>query len=145
MKKRFSISRWIFLVLAVLTNSFVVAYSCLPASITDKWNDGVFSLHCNTNLHGSSIDDIVGYVDLSNLSMIGGNVKEGAMPENLYVQNIHISSTLNNNSERQITLEGDDAKLLVKGDFTPSQLQNTIIGLVHAQWTALSVNTANQS
>lgn len=113
--------------------------------LTDKWNDGVFSLHCNTNLHGSSIDDIVGYVDLSNLSMIGGNVKEGAMPENLYVQNIHISSTLNNNSERQITLEGDDAKLLVKGDFTPSQLQNTIIGLVHAQLPSLSVNTTNQS
>lgn len=27
--------------LAVLTNSFVVAYSCLPASITDKWNSVV--------------------------------------------------------------------------------------------------------
>ncbi|MBO4482277.1 MAG: translocation/assembly module TamB [Prevotella sp.] len=113
--------------------------------LSDKWNNAVFSLRCNTNLHGSSIDDIVGFVDLSNLSMIGGNVKEGAMPENLYVQNIHISSTRNNNSERQISLEGDDVKLLVKGDYTPSQLHNTIIGLVHAQLPSLSVNTAKES
>ena len=41
MKKSFSISKWIFLVLAVLTNSFVVAYSCLPASITNAWTSNI--------------------------------------------------------------------------------------------------------
>ena len=98
--------------------------------LTDKWNNGVFSLRCNTNLHGSNIDDIVGYLDISNLRMIGGNVKADAMPDNLSVQNIHISSTRNNDSERLISLEGDDVKLTVKGDFTPSQLHNTVIGLI---------------
>ena len=98
--------------------------------LTDKWNNGVFSLRCNTNLHGSSIDDIVGYLDISNLRMIGGNVKADAMPDNLSVQNIHISSTRNDDSERLISLEGDDVKLTVKGDFTPSQLHNTVIGLI---------------
>ena len=98
--------------------------------LTDKWNNGVFSLRCNTNLHGSSIDDIVGYLDISNLRMIGGNVKADAMPDNLSVQNIHVSSTRNDDSERLISLEGDDVKLTVKGDFTPSQLHNTVIGLI---------------
>ena len=105
--------------------------------LTDKWNNGVFSMRCNTNLHGSSIDDIVGYVDISNLKMIGGNVKADAMPDNLFVQNIHISSTRNGDSERQISIEGDDVKLLVKGDFTPSQLHNTVIGLVQTHLPSL--------
>ena len=105
--------------------------------LTDKWNNGVFSMRCNTNLHGSSIDDIVGYVDISNLKMIGGNVKADAMPDNLFVQNIHISSTRNGDSERQMSIEGDDVKLLVKGDFTPSQLHNTVIGLVQTHLPSL--------
>ena len=105
--------------------------------LTDKWNNGVFSIRCNTNLHGSSIDDIMGYVDISNLRMIGGNVKADAMPDNLSVQNIHISSTRNSDSERQISLEGDDVKLNVKGDFTPSQLHNTVIGLIQTHLPSL--------
>ena len=120
-------------------------FSPKQLGLSDKWHDAVFSLRCNTNLHGSNIDDIVGYVDLSNLRMTGGYVKEGAMPENLYVQNIHISSTHKNKSERQISLEGDDVKLLVKGDFAPSQLQNTVIDLVHTQLPSLSVNTDKKS
>ncbi len=96
--------------------------------LTDKWNNAVFSLRCTTNLHGSSIDDIVGYVDISNLSMVGATSSE-----NLFVQNIHVSSTHNSDSERQISIEGDDIKLLLKGDFTPSQLHNTVIGLVQQQ------------
>ncbi len=38
-KKRFKISRWIFLSLAVLTNTFLVLYSTLPREITIKWNN----------------------------------------------------------------------------------------------------------
>lgn len=41
MNKSFSVSKWIFLTLAVLTNSFVVAYSCLPASITNTWTSNI--------------------------------------------------------------------------------------------------------
>ena len=96
-------------------------------ALTDKWNDAVFSLRCNTNLHGSSIDDVVGYVDISNLKM------EGSSADNLFVQNINVSSTRNSDSERQISLEGDDIKLILKGDFTPSQLHNTVISLVQEQ------------
>ena len=69
--------------------------------------------------------------------MIGGNVKADAMPDNLSVQNIHISSTRNSDSERQISLEGDDVKLNVKGDFTPSQLHNTVIGLIQTHLPSL--------
>ena len=43
-KKRFRISRWIFLSLAVLTNTFLVLYSTLPRDITVKWNNFFTSL-----------------------------------------------------------------------------------------------------
>lgn len=43
-KKRFRISRWIFLSLAVLTNTFLVLYSTLPREITIRWNNFFTSL-----------------------------------------------------------------------------------------------------
>lgn len=35
---RFKRSRWVFLALAILSNSFLIFYSCLPSDVTAKWN-----------------------------------------------------------------------------------------------------------
>ena len=37
-KRRFSISRWILLACSIVTNAFLILYSCLPAKITSDWN-----------------------------------------------------------------------------------------------------------
>ena len=50
MNKRFCVSRWIFLSVAFLINSFLIFYSCLPAKITAQWNTfvtNVFAKYVN--------------------------------------------------------------------------------------------------
>ena len=50
-KRRFSISRWILLACSIVTNTFLVLYSCLPARITSDWNSlvtNVFAKIVNT-------------------------------------------------------------------------------------------------
>ena len=47
MKKRFGISRWIFLFLSIITNAFLVFYSCLPAKTTSDWNLFVTNIFAN--------------------------------------------------------------------------------------------------
>lgn len=37
-KKKYKVSRWIFLSLSVLMNTFLILYSTLPSEITSKWN-----------------------------------------------------------------------------------------------------------
>lgn len=37
-KRRFSISRWVLLACSIVTNAFLILYSCLPAKITSDWN-----------------------------------------------------------------------------------------------------------
>lgn len=37
-KKKYRVSRWIFLSLSVLMNTFLILYSTLPSEITSKWN-----------------------------------------------------------------------------------------------------------
>ena len=44
MKKRFSIARYIFLALSILTNAFLILYSCLSAETTAKWNLAVTNM-----------------------------------------------------------------------------------------------------
>ena len=44
MEKRFKVSRYIFLGLAILTNTFLILYSCLPADTTAKWNKFVTNI-----------------------------------------------------------------------------------------------------
>lgn len=43
-KRKFRISRWIFIGLSVLMNSFVIVYSCLPEDVTVTWNNFVTNL-----------------------------------------------------------------------------------------------------
>ena len=52
MKKRFRVSRNIFLSFAILTNGFLVLYSCLPDYVTAKWNTFV------TNIFAGIINNI---------------------------------------------------------------------------------------
>lgn len=104
--------------------------------LTDKWNNGTFSMKCVANLHGSNIDDIIGSVDISNLRMTGGNVKPGEMPEDFVVSKLRFSSS-RNGAERTMLLDGDDIRLHLKGAFTPSQLKNTVIGLVQSELPSL--------
>ncbi len=50
-KRRFSISRWVLLVCSIVTNAFLILYSCLPAKITSDWNSlvtNVFAKIVNT-------------------------------------------------------------------------------------------------
>ena len=50
-KRRFSISRWILLACSIVTNAFLILYSCLPAKITSDWNSlvtNVFAKIVNT-------------------------------------------------------------------------------------------------
>ena len=44
MEKRFKVSRYIFLTLAVLTNTFLIVYSALSAETTAKWNTFVTNI-----------------------------------------------------------------------------------------------------
>lgn len=104
--------------------------------LTDKWNDGIFSMHVNANLHGSNIDDILGTLHVSNLRMVGGNVKPEGVPEDFMMNDIRFSSSMEN-SERTMSLVADNMKLFLKGSFTPSELKNTVIGLVKSELPSL--------
>ena len=44
MGKKYRVSRYIFLALAILTNAFLVVYSCLSAETTATWNNFVTNL-----------------------------------------------------------------------------------------------------
>ena len=44
MKNKYRITRWIFLLLSILTNTFLVLYSCLPAETTVKWNTAITNI-----------------------------------------------------------------------------------------------------
>lgn len=104
--------------------------------LTDKWNNGTFSVQCVADLHGSNIDDIIGTLDISNLRMTGGNVKPEGIPEDFVINRLKFSS-LRYGAERTMVLEGDDIKLHLKGAFTPSQLKNTVISLVTSELPSL--------
>lgn len=51
-KKRFKISRWIFLSLAVITNGFLIAYSCFYKDTANRLNNWI------TNLSARFINNI---------------------------------------------------------------------------------------
>ena len=38
MAKRFRIAKWVFMALAIVANGFLILYSCLPMSVTVRWN-----------------------------------------------------------------------------------------------------------
>ncbi len=44
MGKKYKISRWILLTFAILTNAFLILYSCLSAETTAKWNNVVTNM-----------------------------------------------------------------------------------------------------
>lgn len=52
-KKRFRISRWIFLSLAIIFNGFIIAYSCFSKNTANKLNNWI------TNLFSGFINIII--------------------------------------------------------------------------------------
>ena len=44
MGKKYKISKWILLIFAILTNAFLILYSCLSAETTAKWNNVVTNM-----------------------------------------------------------------------------------------------------
>lgn len=67
MDKKFGISRWIFLSLAIMADSFLILYSCLSANTTNKWNwfvTNIFSSIVNTFTEKEVINKPVENIEL---------------------------------------------------------------------------------
>ena len=78
MEKKYRVSRWIFLTPSILTNTFLVLYSCLPADTTTKWNNFVTNIFAG--LVNRATEKEVKVVPIEELNVSLSNDKYNTIP-----------------------------------------------------------------
>ena len=90
--------------------------------LSDKWGNARFAANLKADIMGSSTNDAVGSIDLTDLSMVSEN-------SNYKMNALHVESGYENNIHH-ITMNSDFATASIKGNFDYSTLLQSITNYV---------------
>ena len=103
-------------------NAAVSHFSPKNTHLSDQWGDNVFSGELTADLHGNSIDDATGTLDISRLSM--------SSPEEHYQLNsLRVQST-EEEQQRRIRIDSDFGEAEIAGRFRFETLPQSFINLL---------------
>ena len=103
-------------------NATLARFSPKNTHLSDQWSDNVFSGQFSADLHGTSIDDATGVIDLSRFSM--------SSPEEHYLlENLHLLSEPQEQG-RHIHITSDFMDADIKGRFQIETLPQSFINML---------------
>lgn len=101
-------------------------------NISNNWGDAFFDMHINTNLTGNNIDDIIGYIHITDFAQHGGKNKDLEFNDTYRINNFHLTVE-KDQTNSIINLNSDILDAEVKGVFALSTLPNSLTALVESK------------
>lgn len=98
-------------------------------NISKSFVSDTFNGTLQTNLSGTSIDDITGTINLSDISIIDASDKR----PDVYISNVSITSEKNSDNSRRIELRSDFADVLLTGDIVLTKIPQSFTNLIASE------------
>lgn len=102
-------------------------------NLTKQFGSDSFSGTLQADLHGMSVDDITGTVNLSDISIVDASDKR----PDIYLSSIAITSERNDDRSKRIELRSDFANVLLTGDIVLSKIPQSFTNLIASELTSV--------